>query len=39
VLVALLAWPKPNDIKRWEAGLLLTLYLAYTIWLVFFSAG
>ena len=37
LLVALLVLPKPHDIKRWEAALLLTLYLTYTIWLVFFS--
>ena len=37
VLVALFAWPKPNDIKRWEAAILLALYLSYTVWLVFFS--
>lgn len=37
VLVALFAWPKPHNIKRWEAAFLLTLYLGYTIWLVLFS--
>ena len=36
-LVAIFAWPKPNDIKRWEAAILLTLYLSYTVWLVLFS--
>lgn len=37
VLVALFVWPKPNDIKRWEATILLVLYFAYTIWLIAFG--
>jgi cation:H+ antiporter len=37
VLVAIFAWPKPNDIKRWEAAVLLALYIGYTIWLFWFS--